>query len=82
VILRGAAADDAAALAERLRAAVEAAGVADTAVTISVGVAAWTPPHGSPQGALDEADRRLYAAKRGGRNRVVAAASETLGASA
>jgi diguanylate cyclase (GGDEF)-like protein len=65
----------AAALGETLRAAVAATVLPDVAVTISVGVAVWTPGQDTPQHALDEADRRLYAAKRGGRNRVVAESS-------
>jgi diguanylate cyclase (GGDEF)-like protein len=64
--------DAAAGLAERLRQDIEAAAIGTVAVTISIGVATWLPTRGTLQGALDEADRRLYAAKRGGRNRVVA----------
>jgi diguanylate cyclase (GGDEF)-like protein len=75
VLLPGADLETAAALAETLRAAVEAAPFADAKVTLSAGVALWRPGEDTPQHALDEADRRLYAAKRGGRNRVVAAAS-------
>lgn len=70
-------ADRAAALAvaENLRAAVEAAAVPHGAseaghVTISVGVAVF-PDDGRDLGALiDAADSALYAAKRGGRNTV------------
>jgi diguanylate cyclase (GGDEF)-like protein len=72
IILAGTRAGEGAELAERLRTAVQAAALADVPVTISVGVAAWKPPGETLQGALNEADRRLYAAKRGGRNRVVA----------
>jgi diguanylate cyclase (GGDEF)-like protein len=61
------------ALAERLRAAVEEGDFGDVAVTISLGVAAWTAGSGTMAHALDAADHALYAAKRGGRNRVVAA---------
>jgi diguanylate cyclase (GGDEF)-like protein len=60
-------------LAERLRAAVEKGGFGDVAVTISIGLAAWTQGKGSMAQVLDAADHALYAAKRGGRNRVVAA---------
>lgn len=58
------------ALAERLRAAVAAADFQGVAVTISVGVAPWRRGTESPSAALARADRALYDAKRGGRNRV------------
>jgi diguanylate cyclase (GGDEF)-like protein len=61
------------ALAERLRAAVEKGDVGDVVVTISLGVAAWKPCDSTMAQTLDAADHALYAAKRGGRNRVVAA---------
>ena len=63
----------AASLAERLREAVEKGDFGDVAVTISIGVAAWKPREGTMAQALDAADRALYAAKRGGRNQVIAA---------
>jgi diguanylate cyclase (GGDEF)-like protein len=69
---------EAAAIAERLRAAVEAAalphpGGIGGVVTVSIGVAAGTKGYG---GLLARADAALYEAKRSGRNRVVAAASQ------
>jgi diguanylate cyclase (GGDEF)-like protein len=67
-------------VAERLRAAVEAAAIPQGAaavhrvVTISIGVAAVSSAVGeTPASLLAEADRALYAAKQAGRNRVVSA---------
>jgi diguanylate cyclase (GGDEF)-like protein len=62
--------DQAVALGERLRRAVEAADFEHTRVTVSVGVAQWTGGGGALATALAAADDALYAAKRGGRNRV------------
>ena len=62
---------DAAALSERVRQAVEGADFGPMRVTLSVGLAAWRPKGSSLAAALDAADRALYAAKRGGRNRVI-----------
>ena len=68
-------------LAERLRAAVERLTVAADGglveVTISAGVASvqeLARPDQSPEGLLRLADDRLYRAKEGGRNRVIARA--------
>ena len=62
-------------VAERLRASVEshrwATIASDLAVTISVGIAG-VEETGDTKVLLTLADRRLYAAKHGGRNRVVA----------
>jgi diguanylate cyclase (GGDEF)-like protein len=71
------AADDAAAmrLAERLRAAVEKADFGELRVTVSIGASTWAPAQGPVAVALDAADAALYAAKRGGRNRVESAAA-------
>ncbi len=70
-------------VAERMRAAVHAAGIVQGAaakhkvVTISVGVAATTDPAStSPAEMVAAADRALYDAKDGGRNRVVEAREE------
>jgi len=67
-------------LAERMRSRVEglnvehrASGVASH-LTVSLGVASIVPkPAVRPEDLVDRADRALYAAKEGGRNRVVAA---------
>lgn len=68
---------EAAALAERMRKAVEALGIEHHAsrssgrVTVSVGVAAIAPTHDRhAKGALQLADQALYQAKINGRNRV------------
>lgn len=61
------------ALAERLRAAVEASRFGDRQLTISVGVAVWQPGEKRLREALEAADTALYRAKDGGRNRVMVA---------
>jgi diguanylate cyclase (GGDEF)-like protein len=60
------------ALAERLRAAVAIGDYQGPPVTVSIGVAEWRHGHGSLEAAIGQADKALYAAKRAGRNRVVA----------
>ncbi|HUQ41309.1 MAG TPA: diguanylate cyclase [Candidatus Limnocylindrales bacterium] len=59
-------------LAERLREAITQQGRADphSAVTISFGVAAWRASRTAEE-VLEAADAALYAAKRGGKDRVV-----------
>lgn len=56
-----------AAIAERIRAGVEAM----TPVTVSIGAAVYPDDGASVDALFAAADERLYAAKRGGRNRVV-----------
>jgi diguanylate cyclase (GGDEF)-like protein len=58
------------ALGEKLRAAVSGADFQGIPVTVSIGVAEWQRGQGSTAMALDRADRALYDAKRGGRDRV------------
>jgi diguanylate cyclase (GGDEF)-like protein len=78
VIVAGADEAGAMHLAERVRLGIEKGQVifdgARLAVTVSIGVAVW-PRDGETGGAMvAAADRALYAAKQGGRNRVVVAA--------
>lgn len=65
--------------AETLRLAVEANRVqvegASIAMTVSIGIAVWTPPDPSGECVLAEADRALYAAKNAGRNCICVASS-------
>jgi diguanylate cyclase (GGDEF)-like protein len=59
--------------AERVREAVELQGRADPkfALSVSAGVAAWRPGRRAEQ-VLEAADAMLYAAKRAGKDRVLA----------
>ena len=63
--------------AERLRSALEKHRFvfegARIPLTASLGVAVWPADGREPEALLSAADRALYAAKQGGRNRVVAA---------
>lgn len=75
LILPQTACDGAMELAERLRQAVEATAVPHDGVTIrvtvSMGVAIYRAGDEAKGGLFKRADEKLYAAKRGGRNRVV-----------
>lgn len=63
--------DAAAEIAERLREALSNTAIAGVPVTASFGISALQLGPTGPQSLLDQADKALYAAKRGGRDRVV-----------
>ena len=67
--------EEAAVVAEKIRSAVSKISVPGVprAITISIGVAVMPDDAGESVTLLQQADRRLYAAKGAGRNRVVAA---------
>ncbi len=73
LLLPGTSADEALICAERLRAAVAALPLlpeAGARVTVSIGLAEFAPGD-TPATLVERADRALYRAKRGGRDRVV-----------
>lgn len=77
VMMPGAGAEAAIALAEQLRARVQADTAGGHALTISVGVADMEPRATASAAELfQRADAALYAAKAGGRNRVVLRAAD------
>jgi diguanylate cyclase (GGDEF)-like protein/PAS domain S-box-containing protein len=69
VILPDTSIEDAVELAERIRSAIERSGV----VTASIGVAAASGGHDSPENIVHAADSAMYQAKAAGRNRVATA---------
>ena len=83
ILLPGSSAQDAAQVAERIRARMESTRVRHTSVeialTISVGVAELCPEKADADQLMSAADKALYAAKRDGKNRVVVAAEEAQG---
>jgi len=58
-------------VAEKIRAKLEATDIDGIVVTASIGVSARCLGSDSPEGMIDQADKCLYVAKRGGRNQVV-----------
>ncbi len=77
VLLREASRERTLQVAERLRAAIQSGGLAyadGKPVTISIGVA-YARESDGPNDVVERADRALYRAKDGGRNRVVEAAT-------
>jgi diguanylate cyclase (GGDEF)-like protein len=76
VLLRDSTLPAAVALAEGLRRAIEGSDFVGLRLTISIGVAEWQPGQEGMEAALGRADSALYHAKRGGRNRFVAAGVE------
>lgn len=74
ILLPDTSVENALALAERIRASVEATpadlGNQHISVTISIGLSAIRPDDPNDHAALERADLALYAAKHGGRNRV------------
>ncbi len=73
VVLPGMDASDGGEVAERLRAAVEQVQPMGRIVTISIGLSADCGEHVDYDTLFKAADRTLYEAKRGGRNRVMTA---------
>ncbi|HET7775028.1 MAG TPA: GGDEF domain-containing protein, partial [Azospira sp.] len=76
VLLPEADAETAAAVAERIRSEVAAmdvaGGEAPLRVTVSIGIGQFGPDGDTAEAVFKAADSRLYGAKAGGRNRVVA----------
>src|SRR5690606_38313516 len=74
VVLPGAAAREAEAVAERIRLCIEAlplmASGARIGLTLSIGIAALAEGGTTPEQLIEAADVALYRAKSGGRNRV------------
>lgn len=74
VVLPGVSSDVGCEVAERLRSAVEQVKPAGIPITVSIGVSAASGERVQYQSLFKAADEALYAAKRAGRNRVVAGA--------
>jgi diguanylate cyclase (GGDEF)-like protein len=70
-------------IAERIRRCIAESRAKDMPpYTVSIGIACLDKNHPDMVSLLDAADRALYAAKRAGRNRVVAASAQTSGITA
>ena len=63
--------DGAEAVAERIRERLESLQFPNFTITASLGVSTMSETTGEPQDLLDQADKCLYVAKRGGRNQVI-----------
>jgi diguanylate cyclase (GGDEF)-like protein len=72
VVMEGVTEAEATGTAEKLRDAVAHGDFQGLPVTVSIGVAEWRQGGGTVEATLGQADHALYAAKRAGRNRVVA----------
>jgi diguanylate cyclase (GGDEF)-like protein len=69
-------------IADRIRRCIAESGAKDVPpYTVSIGIACLDKNHPDTVSLLDAADRALYAAKRAGKNRVVAASAQTSGRS-
>jgi two-component system chemotaxis family response regulator WspR len=77
VVLSAGTADQARNTAERLRLAVAGAAT-PVPVTASLGAVCFPAEESTATALIDAADRRLYVAKRTGRNRAVTSADEAL----
>ncbi|TXK60547.1 diguanylate cyclase [Alkalisalibacterium limincola] len=69
-------------LADRIREAIAGlcvVGEANVTFTVSIGLASRLPGEKSPRSIIERADKALYQAKRGGRNRVQVASSHGFG---
>lgn len=76
VLLTGTSGEVAHEVAERIRARVEAHEFAGRRITLSIGIAEFPENGQTADEVISHADEALYAAKRGGRNRVVRAGSK------
>jgi diguanylate cyclase (GGDEF)-like protein len=76
VVLPGVSSDVGCDVAERLRGAIEQVRPAGVAITLSIGVSAESGERVQYESLFKAADDALYAAKRAGRNRVVAATGD------
>ncbi len=63
--------DQAVQIAERIRQTIEKQSCSGVKVTVSQGVSSIEFNAGKPDELIDQADKALYAAKKGGRNRVI-----------